>query len=57
MSSVYAKVEAEALLFIHPESKIYYLRKRSGKTDTHISLKTTKIPPAEMMDYERVIAI
>jgi integrase len=46
VSSVYRKVPGQELLFINPASGIYFLRKRDGKLDTHISLKTTKIKVA-----------
>ena len=46
MANKLKKVVGEDLLFIHPRSKIYYLRKRDKDSDTHVSLKTTKISVA-----------
>lgn len=59
MSSKYQKVENEALLFINPETRIYFLRKRQGKTDTHVSLQTTKIGAARKLrdDYKSAIRL
>lgn len=59
MSLKYQKVENEPLLFINPETGIYFLRKRQGKTDTHVSLQTTKIGPAKKLrdDYKSAIRL
>ena len=43
MANKLDKVKDEELLFIHTPTGIYYLRKRDKVSDTHISLKTTKI--------------
>jgi hypothetical protein len=43
----------EPLLFINPSNGIYYLRKRVGKSDTTVSLRTTRLSAARQLreDY------
>lgn len=57
MSDVFDKVPGEKLLYINPETKVYFLRKRDGKIDTHLSLQTTKIAKARDLrdDYRASI--
>jgi hypothetical protein len=59
MSLKYQKADDEPLLFINPETGIYFLRKRQGKTDTHVSLQTTKIVVARKLrdDYKSAIRL
>ena len=56
MANKLQKVEGEDLLFIHPPTKIYYLRKRDKVSDTHVSLKTTKISVARGLRDDYVAA-
>lgn len=59
MSLAYLKVDGEDLLYINPDTGIYFLRRRDDKSDTHVSLKTTKIAAARKLrnDYQAAIRL
>jgi hypothetical protein len=50
------KIKGEKLLFFHKPTKSYYLRKRDKDSDTHVSLKTTKIGVARGLRDDYVAA-
>jgi hypothetical protein len=51
------KMVREPLLFINPSTGVYFLRKRVGKGDTTVSLRTTRLTEARKLreDYWAVI--